>query len=390
MKSSKEIAKTVLEERDAHAADQLIRIGRIRKTAAFCAAVSMLCVTVGGIGYFESMQRRLTTVPIHTETTSETKGLECLPEEGNETPGQYTAPTSSSSPMAEDFIGTSSPSEDDQCVLTEQEAFAAETVMAITTNTLAIERPIPQTETSLTASDSVEEQTTEEYSEVPQWDEKTISEQFMEFTAHDTVYGSRCSRIADACIGEKLYDTIVIGFDDYADEIRYADASVYRINGISEECAVSVRFQGYDTGYVYTNRNYFPETLGELMDALNLAETISFHALTPTQGESITEFERSLLMNLLNNHRDLARVDDDSYHEPLFSISTSVELLGIRNKSLKITEDGWLTMNIMEVGYSFCIGEDTAAELSEAIGINFDVSEATVPYAENTETLVLE
>ncbi|MBQ8011005.1 MAG: hypothetical protein IJ265_05590, partial [Oscillospiraceae bacterium] len=161
----------------------------------------------------------------------------------------------------------------------------------------------------------------------------------------------------------------VMGYDDYADEVRYADASVHRISGISENCAVAVRFRGYDTGYVYTNRNYSPETLGELMDAVNLVETISFHTFYPAQDGSITEYEHGLLLDLLNEHRELVRLDDDGFHKPLFSVSTSVELLGIRNKSLKITEDGYLTTNIMEWGYVFYIGEATAAEIARAFGI---------------------
>ena len=390
MKNSEEIASAVFLARDAYMVHQRSKNRRMKKAAVIGGTVCILCLTVIGAGYWNTMQHRLPAIQMDP-LTEEAADSQKSPAEETETAQQMTAPAISSK-MAEDPV-VSAPASDD--MQTECEAFSAEvqteTIEETTQLPPAIESTPPTSESTPPTSESTAVQTTEEFTKVPQWTEKTISEQFMEFTADVTVYRSKCSRIDNEYIGEKLYDVVVTGFDDYADEIRYADASVYRINGISEGCAVAVRFQGYDTGYVYTNSNYFPETLGELMDALNLAETISFHALTPAQGESITEFDRILLMNLLNDHRDLARVDDDSYHKPLFSVSTSVELLGISNKSLKITEDGWLTMNIMEVGYSFCIGEDTAAELAEKIGVNSDISTETAAlHAENTDDLVLE
>lgn len=394
MKNSKEIASTVFQARDEYREQQQIKNRRIRKAAAVSGTACALCLTVVGAGYWNVMQTKLPTVPMNSETenTSGTQGLECLPEEGDETVAQVTIPDSVGNEIAEDPIMTLPASIDTQ---TEKETSIVEVRTETITNTVTpittenskapatenTDAPPVQTETLPPASERTEEQITEEFFEVPQWDEKTISEQFVEFTADDMVYVTRCSKIPNEHIGEKLYDVVVTGYDDYADEIRYADASVYRINDISEECAVSVRFQGYDEGYVYTGRSYFPETLGELMDALNLKETISFHTLCPAQGGAgITDYDRSLLMALLQDHRDLARVEDDAYHKPLFSVSTNIDLLGITNKSLKVTEDGYLITNIMEWGYAFYIGEETATELAEALGIE----KASAPVSSDT------
>lgn len=128
--------------------------------------------------------------------------------------------------------------------------------------------------------------TIEESFIVPQWDEKTISEQFMDFTANDNVYVTKCTRIANANVGENLCNVVIEGFDVYTNQIHYADAEVYFINGISEECAVSVKFKGYDEGYVYTSRKYYPKTLGKLMDSLALAENVSFHELYSYQDSN--------------------------------------------------------------------------------------------------------
>lgn len=376
MKNSKEIAKTVFRARDEYLESQRTRNRRIKKAAGISAISSAFLLTLIGAGYWNDVQHRLPS--IQTEIpTGETLNTEIY--SINETAVQNTEPTNISIAVQTETKAFSTETET-QTVFTEVQ----------TEMTEEITQPPPATEPILPTSESVVEPTTDEAVEIPQWDEKTLSERFMEFTVNGNVYHSKCSSIAEEYVGEKLYDVVVAGYDDYADEVRYADAVAYRISGISAETAVSIRFRGYDTKYVYINWNYYPENLGELMDALNLTETISFHVLTPAQGESRTEFDQSQLMNLLNNHRDLPRMEDDNFHKPLFSISTSVERLGIRNKSMKVTEDGWLTMNIMEVGYSFYIGEETAVELAETFGIVTDAPETTVPFTENTETPILE
>lgn len=375
MKNSEEIAKKVFEERDTHAARRMSRNRRIRKNAVFCAAVCTFCMAVVGVGYFQSMQRNLLTAPMDAKNEKTEAFQKCPPEE-NETAVQM---TSMHSEIPETPILTLPV----QSVQTETVTTQASTETVSSSADMFVseptEAPLIQTEVTLP-----ETAPTEEFIEVPQWDEKTISEKFLEFTANDAVFVSKCSSISSEYVGEKLYDATVMGYDDYADEVRYADASVHRISSISENCAVAVRFRGYDTGYVYTNRNYFPETLGELMDAVNLMETISFHTFYPAQDGSITEYEHSLLLDLLNEHRELVRLEDDSFHKPLFSVSTSVELLGIRNKSLKITEDGYLTTNIMEWGYVFYIGEEAAAEIARAFGIEA----ADTPITTDTDAAV--
>ncbi len=366
MKNSKEIAKTVFQLRDAYAEQRRLRNKRIKKAAEIGGIICICSLVIAGGGYWHSMQHRLPSVQTEIPT-EETLDSEIYSTNETAASTQNTDPTASSA-----------------AVQTETQTLSTEVQTEMIEETTQL---LPATEAIPLTTEVV---TTEESVKVPPWDEKTLSEQFMEFTVNGSVYHSKCSSIAEEYVGEKLYDVVVTGYDDYADEVRYADATAYRIHGISEEAAVSIQFHGYDTMYVYISWNYYPETLGELMDALNLTETISFHALTPAQGESRTEFDRSLLMDLLNDHREISRIEDDSYHKPLFSISTSVEQLGIRNKSLKITEDGWLTTNIMEVGYSFFICEDTAKELGETFGIRSDTSETTASHTENTETLVLE
>ncbi len=365
MKNAEEIARTALDARDAHRAAQQIRLGRIRKTAVFCSAVCALCMTVGGIGYFDSARHKLPTAPTDAKTEHLPEGTfpKCPAEEQQETAAASAQPqTEAISAAVAETICTQIHLPCQTVEITTQDALP-ETTPAETQTPM-------QAETQPPSSVSGGAQTTEEWAEEPKWDDRTIAERFLEFTLDGYAYVSRVSKIGTEKMSEKLCDARITGYDYYTDTAHHADVQVYRIAGIAEECAVAVRFPHIDEGYVYTSRDYFPETLGDLMDALHLTEEISFHSLNPAQGKSKTEFDRGLLMDLLNDHRELPRIEYDSYHKPLFSVSTNVDILGITNKSLKITEDGYLTTNIMEWGYAFFIGEEAAAEIAQAFGID--------------------
>ena len=387
MKNSKEIADAVFKARDRYMEQKQISSRRIRTAAAVSGTVCALGLTIAGIGYLNPMQNSRPSVTAVTtdterEMVSDMQSLEVQKEESMETEAQETTLSSAEKKKTtETAAGIPSEPADTQAVHTQPEIPAAAVPETESVDPIGTDAPAagnttePPAQTEPPLSERTEETTTEteELFEVPRWDEKTISEQFVEFTVDGAIYVTRCVKISNAHVGEKLYDTIVTGYDEYADEIRCADASVYRIEGISAECAVSVYFQGQDTGYVYTNRRYSPETLGEMMEDMRLDETISFHTLYSAQdGMWITDYDVSLLMELLNGHRDLARLEDDTYHKPLFSVSTNVELLGITNKSLRVTEDGYLITNIMERGYTFYIGEETAAALAQALGLEKD------------------
>ena len=115
------------------------------------------------------------------------------------------------------------------------------------------------------------------------------------------------------------------------------------------------------------------------MDALKLNDTISFGALTPDDRTLVTDYDRDVLTELLNEYRDCATLFDYTGHRKLFSVSANVDMLGISNKSFAVTEDGYITTNIMEWGYAFYIGEERAKEIADRLGID-NIERDTTPY----------
>ena len=203
-----------------------------------------------------------------------------------------------------------------------------------------------------------------------QWDAKTIDEQFLSFRQNETEYVSRSKQVPADQTGAYLYDVVITGQDIYNDEMHTANAKVYRIKGIAPDCAVAVRFQGYSTYYSYTSFNYNPATLGEFADALNLTNTLTFGTVYRADGASLDSYDAAVPRSVLEDCRDCKRVEDETSYNIVFGASVSVDLLGIKNKSMRFTEDGYLTTNLMEQRYTFYIGEDKVQEIAAAIGLD--------------------
>ncbi len=352
MKNTEQIAETVLRIRDAEQEKLKLRNRYIKRVTAGASSLLIFYAVILAIRNLNASQGKIPTIDnnhvIDTETSS----------------------------TGEENIRTESTDEERQ---QETNSYHAE----ITSNIASEGR---NTETSgrepVENNSSPTEQQTEDIGNenaiIPKWNERTLPTQFMEFELNGIGYNTKDHIIEGSYIGGFLGTVTMEEQDIYEDKIHSINAEVFSICDISTECAVAVKFNGYDNYYVYINREYSPATLGELVDSLKLNDTISFGALTPDDRTLVTDYDRDVLTELLDEYRDCATLFDYTGHRKLFSVSASVDMLGISNKSLAVTEDGYITTNIMEWGYAFYIGEYKAREIADRLGID-NIERDTTP-----------
>ena len=103
---------------------------------------------------------------------------------------------------------------------------------------------------------------------------------------------------------------------------------------------------------------------------LNLTNTLTFGTVYRADGASLDSYDAAVPKSVLEDCRDCKRVEDEPSYNIVFGASVSVDLLGIKNKSMRFTEDGYLTTNLMEQRYPFYIGEDKVQEIAAAIGLD--------------------
>ena len=209
--------------------------------------------------------------------------------------------------------------------------------------------------------------------EVPRWDDMTVTQKFPYLSFNGYEYSTADKVIPEDKVGKKITSTTLTGTDRYTGKTYAINADIYGIAGISKNCAVSLKFEGYDELYVCRNSGYRPETLGQLTDDLNLKNTLTFgkaYATIQKDKNSYAQTEYSGLdgekvWEMLFSDRNLKNVKDyDSmnFGKELISVSINIELLGYENISLTVTEDGYLTTNILGTGKAFFIGKEKAEE----------------------------
>ena len=233
-----------------------------------------------------------------------------------------------------------------------------------------------------TASDTSSEQ--DSY-EIPRWEDMTVTQKFPYLSFNGYEYSTADKVIHEESIGKRLTSATLTGKDVYTGKTYAINADLYEITGISKYCAVSLKFVGYDELYVCRNSGYRPETLGQLTDDLNLRETLTFGKAYATvkKGDTYTETEYSGLdgekvWEMLLSDRELKNVKDyDSmnFGKELISVSINIELLGYENISLAVTEDGYLTTNILDTGKAFFIGKEKAENFAEYVRENCEGTE---------------
>ena len=361
MKTSEQIAETVFQMRDRIAEQNRRRSSRLCRLTAAAAGVCMLLAVI----LLTKHSPHAAVKPPVREQDSSSADVEVRPPEQS---GSFTtaAAVSPDMPAAEAMPEDSAPvsagrtDETDVPDAGTQSAVTGTAAEQGTANSLPESAAAPQT-TAATAN---------EYAVVPHWNERTITEQFLSFTLNGAEYGTRNTPVAADLIGEKLGSVTMTGEDIYEDTVHTVGAEVFRIRGIAERCAAAVRFAGDDRYYSYVSWDYCPATLGDLMRDLGLDSNLTLGSVyVGYSADVLPDADTSVFRELLHEYRDCVMTDDEAIHRTLLSASANVPLLGIRNKSLALTEDGYLLTNMMERRYLFYIGADRINQAAEQLGI---------------------
>lgn len=376
MKNTEQIAETVLRIRDAEQEKLMLRNRRIKRVTAGASSLLVFCAVILAVRNLNASQGKIPAIDHDTVINTEAPTTVSDTEKGDKLTESAVAErqTESTGNAVKDSISTEKQEKQESKADPTEKATSA---LATESNNKTVGREPAENNTS-----PVEQQAEDVSSEAiiePKWNERTLPTQFMEFDLNGICYNTKDHIIEGSYIGGFLGVVTMEGQDIYEDKIHSINAEVFSINDISSNCAVAVKFNGYDNYYVYINREYSPATLGELVDSLKLNDTISFGALTPDDRTLVTDYDRAVLTKLLNEYRDCATLFDYTGHRKLFSVSANVDMLGISNKSLAVTEDGYITTNIMEWGYAFYIGEEKAKEIADRLGID-NIERDTTPY----------
>ena len=197
------------------------------------------------------------------------------------------------------------------------------------------------------------------------WDDKTIVQKYPSFTYSNIRYTIFSTQIKDGIntkyVGNKVDDIIVDGIDVYNKDEKYSiNAEIYEIKNVYKECAYAIKFEGDKEYYSYLNTTYEFETLGDFIEKLNLEEYLQFGTATYKNNIVYKDFDDSIVWDMLLSDYSLTNTSltNNNYKNPLMSISTNIEALGIKNVSFAVNDEGYIQTNILGTAKTFYIGEE--------------------------------
>lgn len=200
--------------------------------------------------------------------------------------------------------------------------------------------------------------------EIP-WEEKTICQQFYSLEYNHNVYNARNIEIDDDRIEKELGMVTLTASDSINDIFYKKEANMYSIKEYNSNAIVAIKFEEDNNYYIYTNFYYIAETLEQLVNDLNLKESISFNSVlyypkTSAEMETI-EFpnvDEDIIWKMLLDDTSLKNVQNNTNSfEKIMSIHFNIEKLGYENINFSLTNDGYLITNILDRRNVFYIGE---------------------------------
>ncbi len=179
-------------------------------------------------------------------------------------------------------------------------------------------------------------------------------------------YTSRGSSDLQGKTGRSLGTAVLYGSD--GDPDSGTQAELFIIPDISADAAVAVQFSD-GSCFAYVNTQYAPDTLGELMDGLNLRANLTYgNVIVREDGYEATTFpapEQSAFWSLF----DRAAKPDASgnRHTETVTIQVQLPLLGYSSASVGLTADGYLILPIVQPGNAYYIGEERVQAFLQSV-----------------------
>lgn len=202
------------------------------------------------------------------------------------------------------------------------------------------------------------------------WEYQTVYEKYRNVEIDGIEYHGKGRAVSEAWIGERIGNYTVVGYDEVNNGKKYsAEFEAYALKDIAQSQFIAVKME--DSYYVFQNDEYAPpNTLGELMDVVNLSEVVELQRFS--EGDNSPDSKHFALSSdnyvweVLSECRNAPFVEDQTWtvgDRSYLSFTITSEALGVYKVALYVTEDGYLWTNAFNWQYLFNIGEDAASRI---------------------------
>ena len=230
------------------------------------------------------------------------------------------------------------------------------------------------------------------------WEDMTDSERYTNLDFDGKTY--RMNGTVTNYLGEWLESGEAYGFAWDQNDARYGiPCEIYSLTFSPDHSVVAVQFAGSREIYRFEcDRTYDPpKTLGEFMETRKLPEVLPLTNLYHERWDggsskydnyALSAEHSDAVWAILEKYGDAPftensfeeRFNIHHYDQERIGFSATSEVLGIRNLSFAVNDNGYIITNIEQYGYNYFIGVDAAREV-----IDYVKAHMTDPLPEETD-----
>ncbi len=217
------------------------------------------------------------------------------------------------------------------------------------------------------------------------WEDMTDSERYTNLDLGGKTYRMRGT--VTNYLGEWLESGEAYGFAWDLDNARHGiPCEIYAMTFSPDHSVVAVQFEGSSEVYRFEcERDYDPpKTLGEFMETRKLSEVLPLTSLYHERWDGgSSKYDKFALSAehsdgvwaILEKYGDAPFTENSSeesfnihhYDKERIGFSATSEVLGIRNQSFAVNDNGYIITNIEQYGYNYFIGVDAAREVIDYV-----------------------
>ncbi len=165
-------------------------------------------------------------------------------------------------------------------------------------------------------------------------------------------------------IGEFLENISLNGKNEITGEEVSIGAKVFKINNISSDCAIAIKYDTDNEYHVFRNINYSPETLGQLINDMDLEHEMIINGVYV--NDTFYKIDPEKLWEILFNDRDIENCGS-GMSQGNYGISIDIPLMGRKNIGITVNSNGYISTNIAESVAKFNIGTSKAKEFIDYV-----------------------
>ena len=150
---------------------------------------------------------------------------------------------------------------------------------------------------------------------------------------------------------------------------------IFTLEGLSPNLAIGVRFPLDDRIFTYVNSSYTPETLGEFLEAIDYDNTVTYGGITLYPGNNFPVNDQNFkdIKSYLLSDKSAVNIRDMAVTDTSVTATIYCRELGRENKFFKISEDGYISTNLIGYEYVFYVGKQAVADfLKDSYNITFE------------------